>query len=295
MSAQRLRDILAAGHTINMPGIYDALTARLADQAGFAVGFVSGYAVSAARLAAPDLGYLTQTEMAAAAREVCRATSMPIIVDADTGYGNALSAIRTARGLAGAGASGIFLEDQVWPKKCGHFEGKRVVAAHDWLTKLRAIVDLRAEGLDLFLVARTDARGAASLDEAIARAQAAMEIGVDAVFVEAPQSIDELVAIAQATPGAVRVANMVEGGRTPLLTPTELHDLGYDLIVTPLTALLGATRAIQEAFRILADEGTMRTHRELLVDFAEFGAVVDLPSHQALEDRYATEAGELPG
>jgi 2-methylisocitrate lyase-like PEP mutase family enzyme len=294
MSAQQLRDVLAAGHTVNMPGIYDALTARLAEQAGFAVGFISGYAVSAARLAAPDLGYVTQTEMADAAREVCRATTMPMIVDADTGYGNALSAIRTARGLAAAGASGLFLEDQVWPKKCGHFAGKRVVAAHEWLTKLRAIVDLRAEGLDLFVVARTDARAAVSLDEAVARAQAAIEIGVDAIFVEAPQSIDELVAIAEATPGAMRVANMVEGGRTPLLTPAELHDLGYDLIVTPLTALLGATRAIREAFAILAREGTMRAHRELLVDFAEFGAVVDLPAHQALEHRYTTEPEERP-
>jgi methylisocitrate lyase len=143
--------------------------------------------------------------------------------------------------------------------------------------------------VDIFVVARTDARAAVSLHEAIARAQAALEIGVDAIFVEAPQSIEELRAVADATPGAVRVANMVEGGRTPLLNPAELHDLGYDLIVTPLTALFSATRAIQEAFAILAREGTMRAHRDRLIDFADFGTVVDLPSHSALERRYAAD------
>ena len=153
------------------------------------------------------------------------ATTMPIIVDADTGYGNALSAIRTARGLCTPPAPpGLFLEDQVWPKKCGHFAGKRVVPAEEWLAKLQAVVDLAREGVDLFVVARTDARGAVSLDDAFARARAAVQIGVDAIFVEAPQSIAELEAIAAATPGAMRVANMVEGGRTPLLTPAELHE-----------------------------------------------------------------------
>ncbi len=289
MSAQRVRELLASGQTINMPGVYDALTARLAEQAGFQVGFVSGYAVSAARLAAPDLGYLGQAEMAETAREICLATAMPVIVDADTGYGNALSAIRTARLLHAAGAAGLFLEDQVWPKKCGHFAGKRVVPAEDWLAKLQAVVDLAREGIDLFVVARTDARAAVSLDDAVARARAALQIGVDAIFVEAPQSIDELRAIAAATPGAVRVANMVEGGRTPLLTPGELHELGFDLVVTPLTALMSATHAIQDAFAILAREGTMREHRDQLVEFTEFGWVVEMARHQALDAQYAAD------
>jgi 2-methylisocitrate lyase-like PEP mutase family enzyme len=290
MSAQRVRALLANGQTVNMPGLYDALTARLAEQAGFQVGFVSGYAVSAARLAAPDLGYLSQTEMAETAREVCSATAMPVIVDADTGYGNALSAIRTARLLHAAGAAGVFLEDQVWPKKCGHFAGKRVVPADDWLAKLQAVVDLAREGIDLFVVARTDARAAVSLDDAIARARAAIQIGVDAIFVEAPQSVEELAAIADATPGVVRVANMIEGGRTPLLTPGELHELGFDLVVTPLTALMSAAHAIQEAFAILAREGTMRDHRDRLVEFTEFGWVVEMARHQALDAQYATDS-----
>ncbi len=227
----------AAGHTVNMPGAYDALTARLTEQPGFAVAFVSGYAVSAARVAAPDFGYLTQNKMADAAHEACTATEMPIVVDADTDYGNARSAIRTARGLAAVGASGSFLEDQVWPKECGHFAGKCVVEVHERLTRLRAIVDLRSDGVDLFVVAR---------------AQAAMEVGVGAIVVETPTSIEALGAVAEAAPGTVRVANMVDDGRTPLLTPTELCELGYDLIVTPLTSLFAATHAIQEALSALA-------------------------------------------
>ena len=190
MSAQRVRELLASGRTINMPGVYDALTARLAEQAGFVVGFVSGYAVSAARLAAPDFGYLSQSEMAETAREVCAATTMPIIVDADTGYGNALSAIRTARGLHAAGAAGLFLEDQVWPESAATSPASGLSRPRSG--GLQAVVDLAHEGIDLFVVARTDARAAVSLDDALARARAAVQIGVDAIFVEAPQSVAEL-------------------------------------------------------------------------------------------------------
>ena len=285
-TAQQIRDLLAAGRTINMPGVYDALTARLAGEAGFEVLFISGYSVSGSRLGLPDFGYLTQTEVADATRSVCSATALPVIVDADTGYGNPLSAMRTARLLAGGGGAGIFLEDQEWPKRCGHFAGKRVVAAGDWLAKLRAVLDLRTEGIDLFLVARTDARAAVSLDDAIDRARAARDLGVDAVFVEAPEGIDDLERVAKEVEGVVRVANMIEGGRTPLLTPQELHDLGYDLIVTPLSAIFAAARAVREAFAVLRREGTLRAHPELLLSFSEFEPVVDLARHRSLEERY---------
>ncbi len=285
--AATIRTLLRGGATVNMPGVYDALSARLAGEAGFEVLFISGYSVSATRLGLPDYGYLTQTEVVAAARTVCANTTLPVIVDADTGYGNPLNAIRTARLLVREGAGGLFLEDQEWPKKCGHFAGKRVVERGEWLAKLRAVLDLRDEGVDLFVVARTDARAAVSLDEAIARAQAARGLGVDAVFVEAPQSVHELELIAREVEGVVRVANMIEGGRTPLLTPSELHDLGYDLVVTPLSGLLAATRAVREAFRTLRDKGTLRDDLELLVPFEDFGEVVDVDGHRALEDRYA--------
>ena len=285
-SAQDIRDLLAAGQTINMPGVYDALSATLATQAGFEVLFISGYSVAGSRLGLPDFGYLTQTEVADTARNVCGATRLPVIVDADTGYGNPLSALRTARLLAGAGGAGIFLEDQLWPKKCGHFAGKRVGPAEEWLAKLKAVLDLRGEGIDLFLVARTDARSAVSLDEAIDRAKRARDLGVDAIFVEAPESIAELERVAAEVEGVTRVANMIEGGRTPLLAPAELHELGFDLIVTPLSALFAATKAIQAAFGVLRAEGTLRDHPDLLVSFKEFEPVVDLAGHRGLEERY---------
>jgi 2-methylisocitrate lyase-like PEP mutase family enzyme len=251
------------------------------------VMFISGYSVSAARLGTPDFGYLTQPEIADVARGVCaNSGGRPVIVDADTGYGNALNTMRTAHMLHAAGAAGIFLEDQEWPKKCGHFAGKRVVPREDWLAKLRAVVDLREEGVDLFLVARTDARAAVSLDEAIERANAAREIGVDAIFVEAPRSEDELRRVAAEVPDTVRVANMIEGGRTPLYTPAELHELGYDLIVTPLSGLFAATKALREAYGALRAEGTLRERLDRLVSFSEFESVVDLDGHRALEQRY---------
>jgi methylisocitrate lyase len=284
--AQRIRDLLGAGASINMPGVYDALTARLAEEAGFEVIFVSGYSMSASRLGMPDLGYLTQTDVGDAARGICAAVAAPVIVDADTGYGNALSARRTARLLHAAGAAGIFLEDQEWPKRCGHFAGKRVVPREEWLAKLRAVLDLRRDGVDLFLVARTDARAAVSLDEAVARACAARDLGVDAIFVEAPRSAEELGEVAARVEGAVRVANMIERGRTPLLTPAELAALGHRLVVTPLTALFAATRAVREAMALLRAEGTLRDHLDRLVAFDAFEQVVDLPGHEDLERRY---------
>lgn len=284
--AEVIRRHLNSGATINMPGIYDALTARLATQAGFEVLFVSGYSVSAARLGTPDFGYLTQTEIADSARYVCANTSLPVIVDADTGYGNPLSAVRTAELLHAAGAAGIFLEDQVWPKKCGHFAGKKVVERGEWLFKLKAVVDLRERGVDLFLVARTDAISTRGLDEAIARAQAARDLGVDAIFIEAPRTVEDLTRIARETEGVTRVANMIEGGLTPLLTDAELHDLGFDLIVTPLSALFAASKAIQDALRLLRAEGSLRDHTDMLVSFKDFEPLVNMDYHRDLEKRY---------
>jgi methylisocitrate lyase len=268
-----------------MPGVYDALSARLAADAGFPVAFLSGYATSASLLALPDFGYLTQGEMADVARRVCRAApEMAVIVDADTGYGNALNTRRTVELFEAAGGAGIFLEDQVWPKKCGHMAGKRVVPRGDWLSKLEAALDVRTNGL--FVVARTDARSAVGLDEAIARAQAAAALGVDAIFVEAPESVDEMRAVADATPGMVRVANMIEAGRTPLMTPAELHDLGFDLIVSPLTGLFAAAQALATAYGVLAAKGTLRDDLGLLTTFDDFNRVVRLDDHYGLEARY---------
>jgi len=215
---------------------------------------------------------------------VCRLTDRPVLVDADTGYGNALNVVRTVELFQNAGAAGLFLEDQVWPKRCGHLRGKRVVERGEWLAKLRAVLETRGER-DCFLVARTDARAAVGLEEAIARGQAARDVGADAVFVEAPESVAELEQIARAIPGP-KVANMVEHGKTPLLAPAELHQLGFDLIVTPLAALMASAKAITEIYALLRRDGTVRDHLDRLMPFDEFTELVELERHYALEQRY---------
>ncbi len=267
-----------------MPGVWDALSARLAAQAGFGTVFLSGYAVSGTLLGLPDFGYLTQTEMAEVARRVCSSNpGLEVVVDADTGYGNPLNTIRTVELWQQAGASGIFLEDQVWPKRCGHMAGKQVISTSDWLAKLRAAVHAAD---DLHITARTDARAAVGLDEAIERAKMARDTGVDALFVEAPESIAELERIAAALPDITLVANMVETGRTPLLTPKELSDLGFFLVVSPVSALFTMAKAVQRSLEVLREKGSLRDHLGYLVDFDEFGGIVDLDGHYQMEQRF---------
>ncbi len=282
--AQHVRDLLAQHRPLVMGGVYDGLSTRIAHRAGFEVLFMGGFSVAATLLGEPDFGYLTQTEVADTARRVCRLTDRPVLVDADTGYGNALNVIRTVELFQNAGAAGLFLEDQVWPKRCGHLRGKRVVERGEWLGKLRAVLEARGQR-DLFLVARTDARAAVGLDEAIARGQAARDLGADAVFIEAPESVAELEQIARAIPGP-KVANMVERGRTPLLSPDELHQLGFDLIVTPLAGLMASAKALQDTYAILRRQGTMRGDLDRLMPFDEFNDLVELERHYALDQRF---------
>ena len=267
-----------------MPGVWDPLSARLAARAGFEVVFLSGYAVSGTLLGRPDVGVLTQSEMAEVAGRVC--PSVPdtmVVVDADTGYGNALNVMRTVELWEAAGATGLFLEDQVWPKRCGHMAGKQVVERGEWLAKLTAAREHRSH---LFVTARTDARAPLGLDEAVERGRMAADVGVDAVFVEAPESVAELERIAAALPGVTLVANMVETGRTPLLTPAELGELGFQLIVSPLSGLFAAVRALGEAYGRLAQVGTLRDDLDSLISFGAFTDLVGLPEAQEIDARY---------
>jgi methylisocitrate lyase len=280
-SAAQVRRLLAPGEPIVMGGFYDGVSARLAERAGFPLTFIGGYSVAATLLGEPDVGLLTQVEMADAARRLCRLVPAPVLVDADTGYGGTLNVVRTAQLYAQAGAAGLFLEDQVWPKRCGHMSGKEVVGRDEWLAKLRAVLRLRP-GLDLFLVARTDARAPLGLDEAIARGKAALDLGVDAVFVEAPHSREELEAIAQAIPGP-KVANMVERGRTPLLSPSELGQLGFQLVVFPVAALLAQAKAVEEVFRALRGAGTTAGLLDQLYGFEELNELLGVAAHRARE------------
>jgi len=282
--AQRIRESVSEGAVL-MPGVYDALTARIAARIGFDVVFISGYSVSASRLGEPDFGFVTQTEMAEAARSVCRVSEAPVIVDADTGYGNPLNVIRTVHDLQDAGAAGVFLEDQVWPKKCGHMAGKEVVPTEDHAAKLRAAADARGER-DLFIVARTDARQPLGLEAAIERCLAYKEAGADALFVEAPLSVEELQQIADALPGPL-VANMIERGVTPHLTRTELEELGFNLIVCPLAGLFAAAKAASDVLSELKEHETTAGAIDSMMPFDDFNKLVGLEARYADEARYS--------
>jgi 2,3-dimethylmalate lyase len=268
-----------------MPGVYDCLSAKIASRAGFDVIFITGYSVSATLLGEPDFGLLSQTDLLAAAQRICSVTDLPVIVDADTGYGNAVNTIRTTRELMRGGAAGMFLEDQIWPKRCGHMKGKQVVPLEEYLKKLRAAVEARGSQDDFFIVARTDARQAVGLEEAIRRGQAFKEAGADAVFIEAPLTKDEMREIGRKVPGPL-VANMIERGATPLMGPEELRDLGFALIVWPLGPLYASARALQQVYGALKRDGTTHEVMERLIPFDEFNEIIGLEEKYALDAKY---------
>lgn len=267
-----------------MPGVYDALSAKIAARAGFDVIFITGYSLSATLLGEPDFGLLTQTEVVAAAHRICSVVETPVIVDADTGYGNAVNVVRTVQDLIRAGAAGMFLEDQVWPKRCGHMKGKQVIPLEEQLSKLKAAIDARA-GNDFFIVARTDSRQALGLTEAIARGKAFKTAGADAVFIEAPETKEEMREIASHVPGPL-VANMLERGVTPLMGPEELHELGFDLVVWPLAPLYAAAKSLTEVYTTLRRDGSTLAILERLMAFDDFNEIVGLQEKYAMDSKY---------
>lgn len=269
-----------------MPGVFDALSAKIAARAGFEVIFITGYSVSATLLGEPDFGLLTQTEIVNAAQRVCSVVDTPVIVDADTGYGNAINVIRTVRDLIRAGAAGMFLEDQIWPKRCGHMKGKQVIPVDEQLKKLRAAIEARNDS-DFYIVARTDSRQALGLTEAITRGIAFKEAGADAVFVEAPESKEEMKEIADHVPGPL-VANMLERGVTPLMGPQELKELGFDLIVWPLAPLYSVAKSLTEVYSTLRRDGSTTKILDRLMPFDEFNEIVGLEEKYALDKKYRT-------
>jgi methylisocitrate lyase len=278
-TSDALRARLANGESVLMPGVWDPLSALLAERAGFSTVFLSGFAVAGTMLGVPDIGILGQQDVADTARRVCAAVpAVSVVVDADTGYGDNDVVSETTALWEEANAAAMFLEDQVWPKRCGHMDGKEVVEPAEWLHKLQIVLRERD---DLFLTARTDARAVNGLHNAIERAKMARDIGVDAVFVEAPQSVEEMQQIADALPDVVLVANMVEKGKTPLLTPSELAELGFRMIVSPLSGLLAVSKALGDAYGVLREQGSMREHQDLLTPFNDFTDIVGLPKYLA--------------
>ena len=269
-----------------MPGVYDALSAKIAARSGFEVIFITGYSLSASLLGEPDFGLITQTEVIEAARRICAVAGIPVIVDADTGYGNAVNVMRTGDDLLRAGAAGMFLEDQVWPKRCGHMKGKQVIALDEYLKKLQAAIAAKS-GREFFIVARTDARQALGLDEAIRRGVAFKAAGADAVFIEAPESKEEMKEIATHVPGPL-VANMLERGVTPLMRPSELKALGYDLIVWPLAPIYAVAQSLAGVYGTLRSEGSTTQILDRLMPFDEFNKLVGLEEKYALDAKYRT-------
>lgn len=269
---------------IVMPGVYDALSARIAEQVGFDVVFQSGYSVSAGILGMPDYGFLNAGEAVEQARKIARAVSIPLIVDVDTGYGNPLTVWRLIRDLEAAGAAGVFLEDQIWPKRCGHMSGKQVVSTDEYIPKLKAAIEAR-RSKEFVIVARTDAIEPLGLDEAIRRGKEYRKVGADAVFIEAPRTASDLRKIGKSV-DAPLVANMMEGGKTPLLSAEELRKLGFRLVVFPLSALFATTYAVREAFTTLKRNGITKSFMNRMVTFEQFNKLVDLPKYKQLEQKY---------
>jgi len=284
----RVSQVLDTHGSLVFPGVYDPVSAKIAEQAGFPLAFISGYAVAATLLGEPDLGLLTQTEIVDRARHICRSVNIPILVDADTGYGNALNVVRTVTELIDAGAAGCFLEDQQWPKRCGHMQGKRVVDRHEYLEKIGAAVEARADH-DFFIVARTDALAAVGLDEALDRVEAARAAGADATFVEAPGSLEELAEVGRRAPKPT-VANMVEHGRTPVLPHAQLAEMGFNLVLYPVTGLYASAHALTAAYGHLHAQGTSTGSGDRLMAFDEFNALVGVDEKYALAQKWSTRS-----
>ncbi len=281
-----LSELLSSkGEILVMPGVYDALTAKIAEHVGFKAIFQTGYGTSASMLAMPDFGFLSMTETLETARRITRAVDIPLIVDVDTGYGNPLTVWKLVNDLQKIGASGIFLEDQVWPKRCGHMSGKEVIDDDEYIPKLRSAIDAKKNNRDFIIVARTDARAPLGIDEAIKRGKKYREIGADVVFVEAPHSIEELKAISSEI-DAPLVANMIEEGITPNLTSKDLLDLGYRIAVFPLSGLFSSTFAIYDTFKTLQQTGTTKPLIDRMIKFKEFNKLVELDRYMNMEKKY---------
>ena len=283
-----LRNLLRKPGIIVAPGAHDASTAKIIEQTGgFQAVYMTGSGAAMSLLGEPDIGLLTMTEMVTQARNIANAVSLPVIADADTGYGNALNVVRTVREYERAGVAAIHIEDQVTPKKCGHFEGKQVISQNEMVGKIRAAVDAR-EDPDFVLIARTDARAVLGLEEAIKRARAYLEAGADAIFVEAPQSLEELEIIARSI-NAPLLVNMDEGTKTPLLTVQELEKMGYKIVIFPRSAPSAAAKAIQELMQLLKETGTTQGFTHRIVTFEERNQITGLARYQEMEREYLAQ------
>lgn len=282
--AKQLRQLLAGDRIVMAPGAYDAWSARLIQDAGFPAVYVTGYGVSASTLGMPDIGLISFQEMVNAVRNVCTAVSVPVIADADNGYGSALNVVRTVREYEAAGAAAIQLEDQVMPKRCGHMEGKQLISMEDMAAKIRAAVYARRDS-DTVIIARTDAVAVNGFDDAVARAQAYRDAGADVIFVEALQTREQIAAAARLV-AAPLMANMVEHGKTPLDTAENLYRMGFRIAIYPVLPLYTASRAVAEALATLRRTEDLAACMDGELDFPTFNRMIGLQDYRDLEQRF---------
>lgn len=283
-----LRELVAADGITVAPGAYDVLSALLVEKAGFSCIYLTGNGQAASMLGLPDLGLITSSEMATRIRHTADRTNVPLIADADVGYGSLLALQRAVREFEAAGASGIQIEDQESPKKCGHEPGRTIVAVEDMAARMRAAVDARTSP-DTLIIARTDARTTHGLDEAIARGRAYLDAGADVIFVESPESEDELRAITREVPGPT-LANMVETGRTPYLSWRKLEEIGFDLVIYPSIGFLAATGGVRKVLSELEDVGRAEQSMEEMLTLAEYHDLLAFDQHSATETSYQTSS-----
>jgi len=275
------RQLVEADEILLLPGAHDALSARLAEAAGFSALTCGGYAATASLLGAPDIAQLSMVEMAEMYARLCDATRLPVLADADTGYGNAINVARTVRCFERAGVAAMFIEDQVAPKRCGHMEGKRVIPVAEMVAKLKAALDARQDH-DLVIMARTDARATEGLEGAIERAQIYREAGADVIFVEAPLTVDEMSRICSEIP-APCMANNVEGGKTPLLSAEALQQIGYAVVAFPVAATYVIAHALSRFYGVLKATGESSSLQKEMASFSGFHDIVGLPALREFE------------
>jgi len=285
------KKLVLDGEILILPGAYDALSAKIVEQAGFKAVTLGGYPTSASLLAKPDVSLLTLTEMVNQARYIAESVNIPLFVDGDTGHGNVTNVARTVKLFENAGVAGLFIEDQVFPKRCGHMEGKQVIMTEEMIAKIKAAVDARMDD-DLMLMARTDSLAVYGIDEAIERGNRFAEAGADIIFIEAPPSVEDMRRICREVKAPMS-ANMVEGGKTPILTAKELQRIGYSIVTFPLSALYAAAWGVRMVMEELATRGTTAGTMDKMITFSDFNQLVGLEDIRATERRYYEELFEL--
>ena len=280
----RLRELLRQPEILVAPGAHDALSAKIVAKAGFDAVYFTGYGQAASHLGGPDVGLMTMTEMVMRARNFAAAVDVPVIADGDTGFGNVINVIRTVREYEAAGVAAIQLEDQVAPKKCGHMTGRQVVALEEMAGKIKAAVSARQDP-DFVIIARTDARTNLGIQEALRRGKAFAEAGADVLFIESPESLEEMKLITSSFHVPV-LANMVEGGRTPLMTAKELQELGYGLVIFPTSSTYITAQAVTRVMQELKNSGTTKALLSEMIPFQQFNELVGLPAVREIEDKF---------